>query len=220
MIEEIRAGQDQHAFTCVNLMELPLTKDNRTDAKIFNFRAIYADLDSAAYAYYMDHKMPAFSQKKWDTIIQNFAEKYKGMVDAHAQWVKEVRDKGCIIGPTGRKWIFQKEQKRGYWEYSKAKVYNYPVQGTSGDIMKIALIVIRKRLMRECPTVKMCITVHDSLIFDGPTEEDCRKAAKIAIDTFQEIPQLTKKFFGFEINLPISGEADLGNTWGTVERII
>jgi DNA polymerase I-like protein with 3'-5' exonuclease and polymerase domains len=39
MMQEIIEGRDQHAFTCTELMELPLTKENRTDAKIFNFRA-------------------------------------------------------------------------------------------------------------------------------------------------------------------------------------
>jgi DNA polymerase I-like protein with 3'-5' exonuclease and polymerase domains len=39
MMDEIRNKVDQHAAACVDLMEFPLNKENRTLAKIFNFRA-------------------------------------------------------------------------------------------------------------------------------------------------------------------------------------
>jgi len=41
MIADLLAGVDQHAATCTSpdMMALPLTKANRQDAKIFNFRA-------------------------------------------------------------------------------------------------------------------------------------------------------------------------------------
>lgn len=37
---EIREGVDGHSDNCVNVLELPLTKENRTDAKVFLFRTI------------------------------------------------------------------------------------------------------------------------------------------------------------------------------------
>lgn len=40
MMREILDGVDAHNMNCVALMELPLTDDNRTDAKIFGFRMI------------------------------------------------------------------------------------------------------------------------------------------------------------------------------------
>lgn len=223
MCGEIRAGQDQHAFTCTELMELPLTKENRTDAKIFNFRFIYADLDTAAYAYYMDVNMPNFSQKKWDNIIQGAADKYSGLAKWHEEIVNEVRKSGMLIGPTGRRWYFKKEMKRGgYKDYSKPKIYNYPVQGTSGDLIKLAMVVANKRRLKAGLTEsKQIITVHDSYIWDSP-ENEVEKLARIILEVFQELPDLCKKHFGFYINVPITGEATWGLNWGdqTSELII
>ena len=218
MIAEIRAGQDQHAFTCEHLMELPVTKDNRSNAKIFNFRAIYANPDTAGYAYFMDAKMPDFSQKKWNQIVVGFFEKYSGMVKQHGIWIDEVRKTGQLVGPTGRIWKFQKEMKKGYMDYSVTKPRNYPVQGSSGDLIKLALIKIRQRL-RKFPTALLTMTVHDSIILDVE-EKHVEEIATICIHTFREIPELAKKYFGWDICVPITGEAEYGPSWGNMKEIV
>ena len=103
MIEEINNGVDQHAAACVDLMELPLTKDNRTDAKIFNFRMIYG---GSPYSFFMDYKMPDFSQAKWQGVYDAFYKKYHGLNDWHEQLMRDVyANKGVITIPTGRRFI-------------------------------------------------------------------------------------------------------------------
>lgn len=218
MIKEILDKVDQHAAACVDLMELPLNKENRTDAKIFNFRAIYANPETAAWAYFMDHKMPSFTQKKWQRIMDGFYEKYSGMFYVHQDWIAQVRKSGQIVGPTGRVWKFEKELKKGVWDYSVTRIRNYPVQGTAGDVIKVALVYLRKRLAKF-PMVKMLMTVHDSIIFDLPAEL-AHEVARICIDTFNEIPDLMLKHFGWKMPVPIDGEADIGPSWGELERII
>lgn len=213
MLEEIRSGIDQHAATCVDLMELPLTKENRQDAKIFNFRAIYCNPKSGAYAYYMDARMPSFPQSKWDDIVEGFFLKYKGLHAWHEQIVKEVRKTGQLIGPTGQRWVFQKElKKQGYWDYSVEKIRNYPVQGLSGALIKLAIIIIRKR-SEHLKNKKFIMTVHDSLIWDV-ADQEVEELAKINLEVFQELPDLCKRYFNFYINIPIKGEATYGPTWG------
>jgi len=219
MMNEIRNSVDQHSAACVDLMELPLTKENRTDAKIFNFRAIYANPETAAYAYFMDNKMPSFTMHKWQSIMDAFYAKYSGMFKAHEEWVHTVRRTGEIIGPTGRRWLFTKQNKKGYWDYSVTQIRNYPVQGTAGDLIKLALVYIRKRLLAAYPQALMVMTVHDSIIFDLP-DAIVKPVAKICIDTFQELPILAEKHFNWLIPVPITGEADAGPSWGRMERII
>ena len=219
MLEEIRSGIDQHAATCVNLMELPLTKANRQDAKIFNFRAIYCNPKSGAYAYYMDSRMPNFSQRKWESIVDGFFEKYNGLQIWHDKIENIVRKTGKLTGPTGQVWAFQKEKKKqGYWDYSKEKIYNYPVQGTSGALIKLALIHIRKR-SEHLKRKKFIMSVHDSLIWDVHQDE-VEELGRINLQTFKDLPDLCKKYFGFYINIPIVGEATYGSTWGDQDKEI
>ena len=163
----------------------------------------------------MDSKMPSFSQKKWDGIVEDFFQKYAGLQAWHDEIEKTVRKTGYLTGPTGQVWAFQKERKKqGYFDYSKEKIYNYPVQGTSGALIKLALITIRKR-SEHLKQKKFVMTVHDSLIWDVH-ESELEELAKINLSVFQELPDLCKKYFGFYINVPITGEAQWGGSWGNM----
>lgn len=218
MIDDLWKGQDQHAFACTEMMELPLTKDNRGDAKIFNFRAIYAEEDVAAYAYYMDTKMPSFSKKKWDFIVERFFSAYPELVRTHAEWVSTVRKTGQLIGPTGRIWKFDKQKKRGYMDYSKSQIYNYPVQGSSGDIIKMCIIKIRQDMERYKLKARMCNTVHDSIIFDSP-EDEVKNLGEICVTHFRNVPKYLKDSFGWELKVPIDGEVEFGPSWGEMVQL-
>lgn len=218
MVRELWDGVDVHAEHCVKLMERELTKENRQDAKILNFRIIFADEKSAPYAFYMDQKMPDFSQKKWEAICEGFYSKYQVFSSVHKDWCKQVNKCGYIIGPTGRRWEFDKHLKKGgYHAYNKAQIYNYPVQGTSGDIIKLAMVYVRKRI-KHLP-VYLINTVHDSLILDGDGEEHCIEAGRICLETFREIPDLVKKHFNWDMGVPITGEISIGNSWGNTKEI-
>lgn len=213
MCQEIRDGSDAHAATCVDIMELPLTESNRQDAKICNFRMLYCNPKSGAYAYYMDARMPNFPQSKWDSIVEGFFLKYRGLAAWHERLVKEVRQTGQLRGPTGQRWVFQKElKKQSYWDYSVEKIRNYPVQGLSGALIKLAIIIIRKR-SKHLKNKKFIMTVHDSLIWDV-ADQEVEELAKINLEVFKELPDLCKKYFNFYINIPIKGEAQWGKTWG------
>ena len=220
MMQEIQSGVDQHADTCTSpdMMNLPLTKENRTNAKLFNFRAIYANPHTASYAYYMDEKLPNFSKKRWETIMQGFFTKYAVMGRVHQDWIKEVRKTGRLVGPTGRVWNFQKyPMNDGSMDYKVTQIRNYPVQGTAGDVIKMAIVQIRKQLMKKYPHALMVMTVHDSIIFD--LARDYEEVARICIDVFNNIPELMLRYFNWEMSVPIDGEAELGINWASTKEI-
>ena len=217
MMQEIACGRDQHAYTCVHHMERELTKQNRTEAKIFNFRAIYIDPKVAPFAYFMDTTMPSFSKKKWQAVVDGFFDHYNVMASAHLAWIDEVNLNGQIVGKTGRIWKFHKEEKK-YWAYNGNKIRNYPVQGSAGDLLKLAMVYIRRRVTQVYPAVKMCIAVHDSVIFDLP-KELALPVAKICIEVFELLPQLAEEHFNWKISVPITGDAKAGPSWGTAEDL-
>lgn len=48
---------------------------------------------------------------------------------------------------------------------------NMPVQGTSADFIKIAMLRIQEELHHQKLKSKMILQVHDELVFDGPAQE-------------------------------------------------
>jgi len=219
MCDEIRRGIDQHDRTCIDLMELELTKENRTSAKNANFRLIYANPKTSWFGFYRDPNMPDFPQGKWKVIVNGFFEKYVGLAAWHVKIINDVQHNGYLRGPTGRYWTFKKHvQKEGYLDYNTNQIRNYPVQGMAGDIIKLASIMIRKRT-QHIPNQKMIMIVHDDIVFDlhpAVVEE----VAVICIKTFNDIPILLEKAFNINFDLPIDGSACLGKCWGDVKEII
>jgi len=214
MIHEIKNSVDQHTETCISLMELPFSKENRVKAKNFNFRMIYANEDTSWYGFFMDSNMPDFSWDKWKELVSGFYDKYNGLRDWHFKIVQEVSKKGYLIGPTGRRWIFHKEQKKGgYVDYSVNKIYNYPVQGTAGDIIKMAIIEIGKKLP---PDVLTIMYVHDSIIFDALAKH-LNLIGEVCTQVFSDIPMYMKKYFNVDWNVPIKGEIKFGDNWGEMK---
>jgi DNA polymerase-1 len=217
MMHEIRNKIDQHAATCTDIMELELTKPNRTKAKNCNFRMIYANPETSWYGYFMDNNMPDFTKDKWKEIVSGFFKKYHGLAKWHETIIEEVYRTGMYTGPTGRYWKFQKFQQNDMsWDYSVGQIRNYMVQGTAGDVIKVALVIANKRRKKAGLLLSKCVMcVHDSIIWDCP-EEEAEELAKINIEVFNEIPEICERTFGFKMEIPIDGEADLGISWGEV----
>lgn len=220
MCEEIRSGVDQHAATCVDLMEMELTKHNRSSAKVFNFRMLYGNPETSWYGFYMDPQMPSFSKTKWKHIVISFFEKYAGLTAWHQKLIHEVNLNGYYTGPQGRVWRFVLElQKNGSLGYSENQIKNYIVQGTSADIIKLAAVEIVKRVIAAGLLMsKLILCVHDSLVWDTPDDEYL-ELAKINLDVFKAVPKLFSDKFNFLIDVPIVCEVKYGCNWGSMKEL-
>jgi DNA polymerase-1 len=223
MIDEIRAGVDQHINACTNWMELPFInkKDkesykNRTSAKIFNFRMIYK---GSAYGFYMDVTMPDFSLPKWERIEGMFYDHYDGLDAWQQANIQRCIRNGYSILPTGKRFVFFKEKEvRGALEYNTRQMVNYPVQGISGDILYLAAVIIRRAMKKKGCKSKMILTVHDSIVFDALHNEVewlCKLCTKVALN----LPKHIEGYFGFEWNVPLDGECEVGPNYGNIKEV-
>jgi len=164
--------------------------------------------------------MPNFSLKKWEGIYDQFYDKYSGLGKWQTENYKTVCKQGFLINPTGRKFIFHKHAKdNGSVSYSKPEVCNYPVQSlATGDIVPLAMVVVARRLIKEkLYDVKIINQVHDSIILDAP-KKDVYKTCALVYNVFNELPKLIENFFGFEFNVPLTGECDYGDNWNSLTK--
>ena len=80
---------------------------------------------------------------------------------------------------------------------------NMPLQGTSADIIKIAMIRIADRMRREGVKSKMILQVHDELNFSVLPEE---------LDTIRKIV-VEEMERAYTMQVPLVAECGVGENW-------
>jgi len=213
MIHEINSGIDQHNRACTDIMNLELNKDNRNYAKIFNFRMIYG---GSAYGFYMDHKMPGFTLRSWQRIVDDFCSKYYGLTDWQDRNIAEVYAKGELRIQTGRKFKFKRDDN---YEYNERQIKNYPVQGIAGgDILPICAVVIRRGMVKAKLKSRMILTVHDSIVFDV-VKEELDRLIKLIKYVFSHLTEYIKAFYGIPWRTDLAGDIEVGPNYAEMEEI-
>ena len=214
-MQEIIDGVDCHLDNAIRFFG---DAKYRQDAKIFTFRLLYG---GSAYAFYMDPKMPDFTQKKWNQIEREYKQKYFVLTAWQERNITQVSlDDGWLYSPTGRIYRIPKEEHKKYagtYIYKPTCIKNYPVQGgATGDIVPLAMHVMSKRMQLD-PRAYMSTNwmgqVHDSVIFDTIRSEMAR-TAQLGIRVFEDLPKIISQYWGLDFNLPMTGEAEAGKNYG------
>jgi DNA polymerase-1 len=92
-------------------------------------------------------------------------------------------------------------------EAAERMAINMPVQGTSADIIKVAMINLYREMARRGLKSKMLLQVHDELIFEVPqdeSEEMCRL-----------VPQVMSS--AMMLSVPLKVDTKTGANWGEME---
>ncbi len=84
---------------------------------------------------------------------------------------------------------------------------NMPVQGTSADIIKVAMINLDREMGKRQLKSKMLLQVHDELVFEVP-EEELELMRRLVLDIMST---------AIELSVPIKVDIKTGNNWGEME---
>jgi DNA polymerase I-like protein with 3'-5' exonuclease and polymerase domains len=162
----------------------------------------------------MDHKMPSFTIKKWDSIVTNFYNKYEGLKEWQINNVREVNRTGILRIPSGRYFAFRKYKG----DYNARHIKNYPVQGFAFDIVALSMVIIDAQMHRGGFRSLSVAQVHDEIVFDNKKEEQ-NQLGRLCIDTFEGLPSYIKQFWGFDVNVPFTGEVSIGDNYEIMKKI-
>lgn len=190
---------------------------SRLIAKTFVFRLIYG---GSAYSYANDPNFKDIGgEKYWQTVIDQFYEKYGGLGEWHRRIFDEAKRDRKLTMPTGRVYYYEPEIKFNKESWPRTKILNYPVQGLGADLMAIARVSLFNRL-KDKEGIKFVNTVHDSIILDFDQNIcDNISIVNLVDKCFNDVPKNFEKLFGKEFNLPMRVECQVGPTWGDMEVV-
>ena len=100
-----------------------------------------------------------------------------------------------------------KASNRQVRESAERMAINMPVQGTSADIIKVAMINLHQEMKKRGLKSKMLLQVHDELIFEVPAEE---------LKTMQQlVPEVMSA--ALKLSVPLKVDTKAGQNWGEME---
>ena len=171
MIEAFNNGLDIHGATAARVYGVPyedVTRDMRSKAKTVNFGIIYG-----ISAFGLSERM-GIPRREAADIINSYFEKYPGIKTYMNESINFAREHGYAETIMGRRRYISDINSanavvRGYAERN---AINAPIQGSSADMIKIAMINIHNELIKNNLKTKMILQVHDELVFDMFREEE------------------------------------------------
>jgi DNA polymerase-1 len=160
-----RNGEDIHTQTACEIFDVApsaVTPELRRVAKSINFGIVYG-----MSAYGLSQQLQ-ITPEEAKAHIDRYFERYPGVQAWIEAILKEAREKGCVKTLLGRiRYLPEINSKnsavRGFAERT---AMNTPIQGTSADIIKLAMIHLEDAKRRGEWTGEMLVQVHDELLFE------------------------------------------------------
>ena len=202
LIGAFRNGQDVHAITAAKIFGIPLeevTADQRRIAKTANFGIMYG-ISSFGLSQRL-HIGRAEAKKIIDDYFANFPAISSFIEDT----LTSARETGYVETIFGRRrYLPDINSKNGtVRSLAERTAVNAPIQGTSADIIKLAMINVEKRIRQEGLQSRMVLQIHDELVFDA-IEEEVETLERIVREEMENVT---------ELSVPLTVECNHGSNW-------
>ena len=209
LIKAFCSGQDIHTATAMEVFNIAnkedVTKQQRMAAKSINFGIVYG-ISSFGLSKQLD--IPVKQAKEY---IDSYFSKYIGIKNWSNRIIEETKQKGYVQTITGRiRYIPEiNSSNKQIVSFGERMALNTPVQGTSADIIKIAMINVSKKLKEQHLKAKILLQVHDDLLLEVPKEEE-----NIVINMLKyEMEHAVK------LDVPLLVEVKVGSNWADLTAI-
>lgn len=172
LIDSFQKGEDIHTATASAIFSLPkemITEDLRRKAKAINFGIVYGISDWGLA------EQVGITPKEARMFIEKYFQTYPKIKQYLDEVVENCKNNGYVTTLYKRRRDVKEIHSTSYMEreFGKRVAMNTPIQGTSADIIKIAMIKVDEYIkVNKCKT-KMIMQIHDELVFDlAPGEEN------------------------------------------------
>jgi DNA polymerase-1 len=202
LISAFKQGIDVHAATAAKIFGIPheeVTADQRRIAKTANFGIMYG-----ISAFGLAQRL-RIGRKEAQKIIDDYFAGFPSILSFIEDTKEAARETGYVETIFGRRRYIPEINSKNATIRSLAErnAVNAPIQGTSADIIKLAMIAVDKEMEKSGLRSKMVLQIHDELVFDTiPQEVDPLK--EIVIGCMENVVKLS---------VPLTVECDYGKNW-------
>lgn len=202
LCDAFRAGEDIHLATAAKIYGMDkseISKEQRANVKSVNFGIIYG-ISSFGLAQQL-----GVSRKEASDLIEQYFESYPRVKQYIESCKENAREKGYAQSMCGRRRYLKdiNSLNGNLRAFAERNAVNMPVQASSADMIKLAMIGIYRRMLSEGLQSKMIMQVHDELVFDvyKPELEQMKVIVKEEMEN------------ALKLNVPIVVEMNSGENW-------
>jgi len=202
LIQAFRDGVDVHAATAAKIFGIPVsevTREQRSMAKTANFGIMYG-ISSFGLAQRLHLSRSAAKE-----LIDGYFASFPAIRSFIDDSISFARENGYVETLFGRRRYLPdiEAHNANVRALAERNAVNAPIQGTSADIIKLAMIGVAARLKEEGLRSRMVLQIHDELVFDAlPEEVPALKA--LVKDVMENV---------IKLSVPLTVECSAGANW-------
>jgi DNA polymerase-1 len=209
LCQAFERGEDIHTQAAVSVFGVKpeeVTEDMRRKAKVLNFGIAYG-----ISAYGLAQQL-GIEPEEAQQIIDRYFERFPKVRNYIEQIIEFARQNKFVRTLMNRRRFLPDidNPDQRLREAAQRAAINTPVQGTSADIMKAAMVTVWRGLKERGYDAHITMQVHDELVLE------------VAEDQVLEVAKFVKRQMEsvFRLKVPLVVEIKVGDNWGEMERIL
>jgi len=209
LCQAFERGEDIHTQAAVSVFGVKpeeVTEDMRRKAKVLNFGIAYG-----ISAYGLAQQL-GIEPEEAQQIIDRYFERFPKVRNYIEQIVEFARQHKFVRTLMNRRRFLPDidNPDQRLREAAQRAAINTPVQGTSADIMKAAMVTVWRGLKERGYNAHITMQVHDELVLE------------VAEDQVLEVAKFVKRQMEsvFRLKVPLVVEIKVGDNWSEMERIL
>ncbi|CAC9521151.1 DNA polymerase I (EC 2.7.7.7) [uncultured Gammaproteobacteria bacterium] len=202
LLSAFNEDKDVHSATASTMFNVPLdavTKEHRRKAKAINFGLIYG-MSAFGLAKQID-----VSRTEAKQYIDAYFENYPNVANYMERTKELAKAQGYVETVIGRRLYLPQinAKNKMLQQHALRTAINAPMQGSSADIIKKAMLDVDAWIGRNNPDIKMIMQVHDELVF----EVNALKADEFS----KKIQNLMQN--AYQLDIPLKVDVGVGQSW-------
>jgi DNA polymerase I len=208
LLETFQAGGDIHTAVAARVFEVApekVTPNQRRIAKVVNFGIIYG---MSAFGLSQTLQTERAEAQKY---IDKYFSKHPQVRDYMEKIVAFAKKYGYVDTLFGRRRLLPEINSSQYLVRSSAErmAINMPIQGTSSDIVKLAMNAVAELVKNSQIEARMLLQVHDELLFEVKPKK-AQDISRRLISAMENCCQL---------KVPLTVNAKIGDNWSDMEDL-
>ncbi len=171
--------RDVHSLVAAQIFSVALadvTAEQRRVAKTVNFGVIYG---MSAHGLAQRLRIP---REEAEAFIDAYFQRYPRVLDYQQQLLKECARTGHVGTILGRRRHIDGVRVNSTYQsrnQPEREAINMEIQGSAADLIKLAMLVLHRKLKEQNRRARMLLQIHDELVFEVPPEELAEVAALV-----------------------------------------